>query len=112
MILKYILTTYLFINLIFAHKVVENLDLEKFMGKWYVISLIPNYFEKGAENAYDYYELNDDGTIDITYKATRNGRIKTLRQKGIVSSESNARWKIKFLKPFIPFLNTLYKASQ
>ena len=44
------------------------------MGKWYVISLIPNYFEKGAENAYDYYELNDDGTIDITYKATRNGK--------------------------------------
>ena len=70
------------------------------MGKWYVISLIPNYFEKGAENAYDYYELNDNGTIDITYQATRNGKIKTLKQRGIVSSESNARWKVKFLKPF------------
>lgn len=92
-----------------AHKVVDNLNLEKFMGKWYVISLIPNYFEKGAENAYDYYELNDDGTIDITYKATRNGKIKTLRQKGTVSSESNARWKIKFLKPFIPFFKAPYE---
>ncbi len=50
-----------------------------------------------------------NGTIDITYKATRNGRIKTLRQKGIVSSESNARWKIKFLKPFIPFLKAPYE---
>ena len=30
--------------------------------------------------------LNDDGTIDITYKATRNGKIKTLRQKGMVST--------------------------
>ncbi len=109
MILKYILTAYLFINLIFAHKVVENLDLEKFMGKWYVISLIPNYFEKGAENAYDYYELNDNGTIDITYQATRNGKIKTLRQRGIVSSESNARWKVKFLKPFIPFFKAPYE---
>jgi len=92
-----------------AHNVVDNLNLEKFMGKWYVISLIPNYFEKGAENAYDYYELNDDGTIDITYKATRNGKIKTLRQKGTVSSESNARWKIKFLKPFIPFFKAPYE---
>ncbi len=92
-----------------AHKVIDNLNLEKFMGKWYVISLIPNYFEKGAENAYDYYELNDDGTINITYKATRNGKIKTLRQKGIVSSESNARWKIKFLKPFIPFFKAPYE---
>ena len=92
-----------------AHKVVDNLNLEKFMGKWYVISLIPNYFEKGAENAYDYYELNDDGTIDITYKATRNGKIKTLRQKGTVSSESNAKWKIKFLKPFIPFFKAPYE---
>ena len=92
-----------------AHKVIDSLNLEKFMGKWYVISLIPNYFEKGAENAYDYYELNDDGTINITYKATRNGKIKTLRQKGIVSSESNARWKIKFLKPFIPFFKAPYE---
>ena len=51
MILKYILTAYLFINLIFAHKVVENLDLEKFMGKWYVISLITNWIEEGATNS-------------------------------------------------------------
>ena len=108
--MKKIIFLIILINLsLKAHKVVDNLNLEKFMGKWYVISLIPNYFEKGAENAYDYYELNDDGTIDITYKATRNGKIKTLRQKGTVSSESNARWKIKFLKPFIPFFKAPYE---
>ena len=108
--MKKIIFLIILINLsLKAHNVVDNLNLEKFMGKWYVISLIPNYFEKGAENAYDYYELNDDGTIDITYKATRNGKIKTLRQKGTVSSESNARWKIKFLKPFIPFFKAPYE---
>ena len=108
--MKKIIFLIILINLsLKAHKVVDNLNLEKFMGKWYVISLIPNYFEKGAENAYDYYKLNDDGTIDITYKATRNGKIKTLRQKGTVSSESNARWKIKFLKPFIPFFKAPYE---
>ena len=40
----------------------------------------------------------------------KNGKIKTLRQKGTVSSESNARWKIKpFLKPFIPFFKAPYE---
>ena len=54
-------------------KTVEFVDLEKFMGKWFVIALVPNMIEKGATNSSDTYVLNDDGTIDITYDAIKDG---------------------------------------
>ena len=30
-------------------KTVESVDLEKFMGKWFVIALVPNMIEKGLQ---------------------------------------------------------------
>ena len=55
------------------------------MGRWYVISIIPNWFEDG-KNAYDDYVLNPDGTVGVTYYAIKNGEVKTLKQKGCVAS--------------------------
>ena len=63
----YILT--FFLSFSFSHPVVQNLDIERFMGRWYVIALIPNWIEENAINSYDDYKLNKDGTISITYKA-------------------------------------------
>ena len=89
---------------------VENLDIKKFMGTWYVISIIPNFFEKGCEDAYDLYELNSDGTISISYHAIKNGKSINLKQKAIVIDDiNNSRWEIKFIKPFIPFFRVPYK---
>ncbi len=34
------------------------------MGSWYVIANIPNFLEKGAHNAVETYELDDDGTFN------------------------------------------------
>ena len=34
-------------------KTVDSVDLEKFMGKWFVIALVPNMIEKGATNSSD-----------------------------------------------------------
>ena len=44
-------------------KTVDYVDLERFMGDWYVIANIPTFLEKGAHNAVENYALNDDGTI-------------------------------------------------
>lgn len=66
-------------SLLFSHPVVKNLDIDKFMGRWYVFSLIPNWIESGATNSYDEYTLNKDGTIGITYKAIKNGKERTIQ---------------------------------
>tara|TARA_Y100000590_G_C15716615_1_gene1012127 strand:+ start:1143 stop:1649 length:507 start_codon:yes stop_codon:yes gene_type:complete len=96
--------------LLCAHQTVENLDIEKFMGRWYVISLIPNWIEKNATNSYDDYLLNDDGTIDITYNAIQNNSKKQIKQKGIIENPENpAKWEIQFIKPWVPFFKAPYE---
>ena len=102
----YILT--FFLSFSFSHPVVENLDIERFMGRWYVIALIPNWIEENATNSYDDYKLNKDGTISITYKAIKNGKERTIKQKGTILNNS-ARWEIEFLKPWIPFYKAPYE---
>ena len=97
-------------SLLFSHPVVKNLDIDKFMGRWYVFSLIPNWIESGATNSYDEYTLNKDGTIGITYKAIKNGKERTVKQKGTIVDKNNpAKWEIQFTKPWVPFLKAPYE---
>ena len=63
--MKKIFIILLLFTFIYPLETVKNLDIEKFMGKWYVISAIPSFIEKNCINAYDIYTLNDDGTVDI-----------------------------------------------
>ena len=89
---------------------VKNLNINKFMGKWYVISIIPNFIENKAENSYDYYSLNSDGTIDISYHAIKKGKPIALKQRAhIVDKVNNSTWKLQFLKPFIPFFRAPFQ---
>ena len=91
-------------------KTVESVDLELFMGKWFVIALVPNMIEKGATNSSDTYVLNKDGTIDITYDAVKDGKQRQIKQKGtVVNKTSNAEWTIQMRKPFVPFMKFPFK---
>ena len=91
-------------------KTVEFVDLEKFMGKWFVIALVPNMIEKGATNSSDTYALNNDGTIDITYDAIKDGIERQIKQKGtVIDKSSNAEWAIQMRKPFVPFMKFPFK---
>ena len=91
-------------------KTVESVDLEKFMGKWFVIALVPNMIEKGATNSSDTYVLNKDGTIDITYDAIKDGKARQIKQKGtVINKTSNAEWTIQMRKPFIPLMKFPFK---
>jgi len=91
-------------------KTVESVDLERFMGKWFVIALVPNMIEKGATNSSDTYVLNKDGTIDITYDAIKDGKQRQIKQRGtVVNKTSNAEWTIQMRKPFVPFMKFPFK---
>ena len=85
-------------------KTVEYVDLESFMGDWYVIANIPTYFERGAHNAVETYRLADDGSIATTFTFNEDGfdgARRTYRPRGfVVDSESNALWGMQFVWPF------------
>ncbi len=81
-----------------------HVDLERFMGPWYVIANIPTFVEKNAYNAVESYELNKDGTIATTFtfnKGNFDGKLKRHTPKGFVrDKKSNAVWGMQFIWPF------------
>ena len=81
----------------------NNVDIKRFMGDWYVIANIPTFIEKGAHNAVESYELNEDGTIATTFtfnKGGFDGELKQYHPKGfILDDESNAVWGMQFIWP-------------
>ena len=81
---------------------VEYVDLERFMGDWYVIANIPTFIEKGAHNAIESYRLTDDGEIATTFRfrdGAFDGPLKVYRPTGFVSDDNNAIWGMQFLWP-------------
>ena len=83
---------------------VDQVDLERFMGDWYVIANIPTFFEKGAHNAVESYRLDEDGTIATTFTFRADGfdgPEKRYTPRGFVrDTESNAEWGMQFIWPF------------
>jgi len=82
---------------------VDQVDLERFMGDWYVIANIPTFIEKGAHNAVESYELNPDGSIATTFVFRADGfdgEEKVYRPVGFVTdTDSNAVWGMRFIWP-------------
>jgi apolipoprotein D and lipocalin family protein len=97
---------------------VSHVDLDRYMGDWYVIASIPTRFEVGAHNAVEHYRLDPDGTVftRFTFRAgSFDGKAKSYDSRGfILDRETNATWGIQFLWPFkadyrIVFLDSDYR---
>ena len=52
-------------------KTVETVNLERFMGSWYVVASIPTFSEKDVYNGTESYRLNDDGSVETTFSFNR-----------------------------------------
>jgi len=83
---------------------VEHVDLNRFMGDWYVIANIPTFIEKDAYNAIESYRLDDDGTVATTFrfnKGSLDGPLKEYHPRGFIrDKKSNAVWGMQFIWPF------------
>ena len=90
------------------YKTVKYINIEKFMGDWYVIANIPTFIEKQAINPIETYLLNPDGYIDTKFSFYKNSfkEIKTYRAKGFIKNlDTNAEWKMQFFWPVkFPYL--------
>jgi apolipoprotein D and lipocalin family protein len=83
---------------------VEKVDLNRFMGDWYVIANIPTFLEKDAYNAVETYRLEAGGTVATTFrfnKGSLDGPLKEYHPRGFIrDKESNAVWGMQFVWPF------------
>lgn len=89
---------------------VTNLDLQKFMGRWYEIARLDNRFERGMTDVVAEYTLLDDGTIRIVNSGMRDGKYHQTVGRGKVSSEVG-RLRVSFFMFFYSDYNILEMAQ-
>ncbi|MEZ5448925.1 MAG: lipocalin family protein [Thiolinea sp.] len=83
---------------------VSHVDLDRFMGDWYVIASIPTPFEHNIYNAVENYQRIGPKKIQTTFtyrKGGFEGAQKQMRPTGFVTDDpSNAVWGMQFIWPF------------
>lgn len=81
----------------------KYVDLDRFMGDWYVIANIPTRWEVGAHNAVESYRRDPDGSIATTFTfrdGSFDGEEKVMRPRGFVrDTTTNAVWGMQFVWP-------------
>lgn len=78
-------------------------DLERFMGTWYVVANVPYFFENGKLATRDVYRQRPDGRIDndFVFKKAFDEPDRTWNGVSTIVEGSGGReWKVQFIWPF------------
>lgn len=84
--------------------VVQGVDLDRYLGKWFEIASYPAWFAKNCTGVTAEYSRREGGGIKVVnrcYKSALDGPLKEARGRAkVVDSESNAKLKVSFFGPF------------
>lgn len=79
---------------------VKNLEIDKFLGKWYEIARFPHSFEKNLVGVTATYSMRDDGKIKVLNQGrlgTLDGELKSAVGKAKIPDKSKpAHLKVAF----------------
>lgn len=81
---------------------VPQVDLQRYVGRWYVIANIPPWIERGAYNSVEEYRLDEDGNVATVFtwrKDGFDGPLRRLRSTGFPSASNPALWGVQFIWP-------------
>ena len=84
-------------------EVVQSVDLNRYLGRWYEISRLPNSFQKKcADTVTANYTMGEDGKIEVVNRCRKpSGEFTTAKGKAkIVDRKTNAKLKVTFFWPF------------
>ena len=89
-------------------QVVKKVDLNRYLGKWYEIALIPVWFQKDCDSGSTAeYSLTEGGEINVVNRCcTREGTLKEAKGRAwIVDKSCPAKLKVGFFSVlgFFPF---------
>lgn len=82
---------------------IAYVDVQKYMGTWYEIARIPNYFEKGLVGVTATYSLNPDGTVKVVnqgFEKTLNGKKKQVVGSAKQVTGKPGAFRVVFFWPF------------
>lgn len=91
--------------------VIQDFDLEKYLGKWYEIARMDFFWEKGLKNVTAEYTKNEDGTIRVNNQGVKikNNKPKQSIGKAKMIAEPNiGALKVSFFGPFYAGYNIMH----
>lgn len=82
-------------------KTVSQVDINKYMGRWFEIASYPQWFERAMTNVQALYTLSPKGYVDVLNSGTKNGKPKTAHGRAkVVDTQSNSKLAVSFFGPF------------
>jgi len=83
---------------------VKDFEPERYMGTWYEIARLPQYFERDLDEVTAEYTLNSDGTIKVVNRGKRDGEPQsatgTARLKYPDAEPLTGELRVSFFWPF------------
>ena len=55
-------------------KAIDSIDANQYVGTWYEIARMDNYFERGLNQVTAHYEKQADGTIKVTNRGFNSAK--------------------------------------
>ena len=84
--------------------VVDSVELDRYLGRWYEISSYPNWFQRNCTAVTADYSLREDGLIKVVNscrKGSLDGKLKQANGRAkVVDAETNAKLKVSFFRQF------------
>ena len=83
---------------------VQNFEPERYMGTWYEIARLPQYFERDLDEVKAQYTLNDDGTIKVVNSGVKDGEPTSITGKAKLkhpdAKPQTGELRVSFFWPF------------
>ena len=83
---------------------VKNFEPERYMGTWYEIARLPQYFERDLDEVTAQYTLNDDGTIKVVNSGVKDGEPTSITGKAKLKAPDakprTGELRVSFFWPF------------
>lgn len=83
---------------------VQNFEPDRYMGTWYEIARLPQYFERDLNEVKARYTPNDDGTIQVENSGVRDGIMESITGKARLrhpdANPLTGELRVSFFWPF------------
>lgn len=78
---------------------VKEVDMSRYLGKWYEIARFDHLFERGMTHCTATYSMRDDGYIEVANRGKKNGKWKSSTGKAKKTDMSGVL-RVSFFGPF------------
>ena len=82
---------------------VKDLELDRYLGKWYEIARLPHRFERGLDFVRAEYSLDPDGSVKVVNSGFRNSEARTAVGRAVLKhpgAKATGELRVSFFRPF------------